>query len=91
MTFFFCGIRQIGCFCFVLAAKGQRSEIDKIFCLKYARLKNEGKRQILSKTRSARIFRFTSLGYLCQSNKEQSSKDASDNEEWEREMNWRIK
>ncbi|MDR3060091.1 MAG: hypothetical protein LBU84_18375 [Prevotella sp.] len=45
----------------------------------------------MSKTRSARIFRFTSLGYLCQSNKEQSSKDASDNEEWEREMNWRIK
>gem|GEM_PF-4992990 len=31
MTFFFCGIRQIGCFCFVLAAKGQRGDTDKFF------------------------------------------------------------
>lgn len=65
MTFFFCGICQVGCFLFRIGGKRSEMWIREIFCTKYAR--PTGKRKILCKTRRAWIYRFTALGYLCQS------------------------
>lgn len=56
MTFFSAASVRSAVFCFVLAAKGQGWDTDKIFCVKYARPKHEGKRKIVGKTRQCPEF-----------------------------------
>jgi hypothetical protein len=81
MTFFSAASVRSAVFCFVLAAKGQRCDTDKILCIKYTRPKNEGKRKILCKTRSAPNFSFHISGIPLPIELKTVDQDASDNEE----------
>lgn len=82
MTFFFCGIRQIGWFLFRIGSKRSEMWYRQIFCIKYAR--NAVQRKILDKTRSAPNFSYHISGIPLPIEQKLVEQDASDNEEWER-------